>query len=539
MFVLCSPTITLYNVANAQGSNATSQASDGTSQIKAKTSTISPSPSAPLTESFSPPIPSKEQLEKSNETIDETYRYPQELIRNTTKPPTEAISLPPNEPTLIQVSPSPSSNTNSTMYNATLQVKNNATSQLTQQPQEIPSFQLYKDSIVNARSMSTVNEPSVSNDGPLVFYTGNWYTARSVNDGGSWTFLNPYANFPSTPGQGFCCDQNTIYDEKNGIFIWIRQGVSDSNGQNVDRLDVSTNGISWTSFDITSQNFGAPANTWLDYNQLSTSNKYLYISNNVFDANDSYEMTVLARVSLEQLKQGSSNMTLEYISEKEEFNIAPVQTATDTMYAAVHHSDTQMKIYKWPDAASTVDVFQPNIPKWEYGYGGNMDCTTPDGTDACDRIDSRILGGAVADGKVTFLWNARQDSTFPFPYVNVVTFDEAGMTFVDNRPIWSPNFAFMYGDMAPNQNGDIGIITMYGGGSFYPSIALGAELKGTMQYDLYAVSEGNAANSAMGDYLTVAPDSGQGPTFRAAGYILNGCGNSNCVEPHYYSFGYE
>lgn len=414
---------------------------------------------------------------------------------------------------------------------------------MTQQPKATPSFQLNKDSIVNvgSSSTSTVNEPSVSNNGPLIFYTGNWYTSRSINDGDSWTFIDPYDDFPSTPGAGFCCDQNTIYDEKNGIFIWIRQGISDTNGQNVDRLGVSSNGLNPTFFDITSQNFGAPANTWLDYNQLSTSNKYLYITNNVFDKQDNYVMTVLARVSLEQLKQGSANMTLEYISEPEEFNFAPVQTAGDTMYAAVHHSDTQMNIYKWPDAASTVDVFQKDIPKWEYGWNGNMNCPTPGpaSIDPCDRSDSRISGGAVADGKVTFLWNARQDNTFPFPYVNVVTFNESDMTLVDNRPIWSPNFAFMYGDMAPNQNGDIGIITMYGGGFFFPSIALGAELKGTMQYDLYAVSEGNAANPAMGDYLTVAPDSGQGPEFRAAGYILNGCGSSSCVEPHYYSFGYQ
>lgn len=537
VFVLCSPSITLYNIANAQGSNATSQASDGTSQIAAKTGTISPSPSPPISESLSPSLPTEEQLEFAKEIVNETYRYPQEFIRETA-PPTEAISLPPNDPTLIQVSPPQSSNTNSTMNNLSLQDKSNETSQLIQQPSATPSFQLYKDSIVNALSTSTVNEPSVSNNGPLVSYTVNWATTRSVNDGDSWTHLNPYADFPSSPGLGFCCDQNTIYDEENGIFIWIRQGVPDSNGQNVDRLSISTNGINWIHFDFTSQMFGAPANTWLDYNQLSTSNKYLYITNNIFDGQENYVMTVLARVSLEQLKQGS-DITYEYISETEEFNFAPVQGETDTMYAALHHSNTQMKIYKWPDASSTVDLFQRNIPVWQYGFGGNMDCSTPNGIDACDRSDSRILGGSVADGNVTFLWNARQDNTFSYPYVNVVTFNEAGMTYLDNNPIWNPNFAFMYGDMAPNQNGDIGIITMYGGGPFYPSIALGAKLKNNMQYDLLSVSQGNAANSAMGDYLTVAPDSGEGPTFRAGGYILNGCGSNNCVESHYYSFGYE
>ena len=535
VFVLLSTSLTLYNLAHAQESNETSQTSGSTSQIKAKTGNISASPPEALMESTSPPRPSEEQLEFAKEIINETHRYPEEFIRETA--PTEAVAPPTNQPTEVQVSPPPSLNTNSTITNSSLQDKNNETSTLIQQSRATPSLQLNRDIILTPFPTSTVDEPAVSNNGPLIFYTGNWYTARSVNDGQSWTFLNPYNQFPQTPGDGFCCDENTLYDEKNGIFIWLRQGSPDSNGQNVDRLSVSSNGINWIHFDFKAQNFGAPANTWLDYNQLSSSDKYLYITNNVFDGQENYVMTVLARISLEQLKQGSP-LTFEYITESEEFNFAPVQGATDTMYAAVHHSNTQMKIYKWPDASSTVDLFQRDIPAWTYG-AGDMNCPTPSGINACDRSDSRILGGSVADGNVTFLWNARQESTFPYPYVNVVTFNEAGMTYADNNPIWNPNFAFMYGDMVPNQNGDLGIITMYGGGSFYPSIALGFKLNGAMQYDLFGVSEGNAANSAMGDYLTIASDSGQGSTFRAAGYILNGCGSNDCVEPHYYSFGVE
>jgi hypothetical protein len=539
---LLSPSATLYNLANAQESDMTNQTSSSSSptQIEVKTGTISPTPPEPITESLSPPQPSEEQLEFAREIITETHRYPPEFIRETPQPETLEISPPPNEPTEIQVSPPPSLNTNSTITNSSsssLQDNKNETSNLIQLSRQAPSLQLHQDRILTPNPTSTVNEPAVSNNGSLVFYTGNWYTARSVNDGNSWTYLNPFDQFPQNPGDGFCCDENTLYDEKNGIFIWLRQGSPDSNGQNIDRLSVSNNGINWMHFDFTAQDFGAPENTWLDYNQISSSDKYLYISNNVFDGNENYVMTVLARIGLEQLKSGS-DATFEYISETEEFNFTPVQGTTDTMYAAVHHSDKQMKIYKWPDTSSTVELFEREIPEWEYGWGGNMDCSTPNGVDPCDRADSRILGGAVADGNVTFLWNARQDTTFPYPYVNVVTFNEEGMTYLDNSPIWSPNFAFMYGDMAPNQNQDLGLITMYGGGSFYPSIALGFKLKGNIGYDLFSVSEGNAANFAMGDYLTVAADSGQGPTFVAAGYILNGCGSSQCVEPHYYSFGY-
>ena len=535
VFVLLSSSITLYNLVNAQESNETNQTSGYANQIKAKTGNISPSPPEALTESTSPPRPSEEQLEFAKEIINETHRYPEEFIRVT--PPTETVTIPsePNEPTDVQVSP-PALNSNSIMNNSLLQDKTSKSIQLFR---ETASLQLFKDKILTPNPTSTVNEPAVSNNGQVIFLTGNWYTSRSVNDGDSWTYLNPFNQFPSSPGSGFCCDENTLYDEKNGIFVWLRQGSPDSNGQNIDRLSVSNNGISWVHFDLTAQDFGAPTNTWLDYNQLSSSNKYLYITNNVFDGQENYVMTVLARISLEQLAQGTP-LTFEYISETDEFNFAPVQGATDTMYAAVHHSNSEMKIYKWPDASSSAQTFLRNIPAWTYGFSDPsnvMNCLTPDGTNACERADSRILGGSVADGNVTFLWNARQDNTYPYPYVNVVTFKETGLTYIDNSPIWNPNFAYIYGDMAPNQNGDLGIITMYGGGSFYPSIALGFKMNNVMTYDLFSVSQGNAANSRMGDYLTIAPDSGQGPTFRAAGYILNGCNNGDCVEPHYYSFG--
>ena len=32
---------------------------------------------------------------------------------------------------------------------------------------------------------STVGEPSLGNDGTQIFYTGNWYAARSLNNAGS------------------------------------------------------------------------------------------------------------------------------------------------------------------------------------------------------------------------------------------------------------------------------------------------------------------------------------------------------------------
>ena len=43
--------------------------------------------------------------------------------------------------------------------------------------------------------------------------------AASSNDSGNtWINFDPYADLPD-----FCCDQDTIYDPVNDIFIWYRQ----------------------------------------------------------------------------------------------------------------------------------------------------------------------------------------------------------------------------------------------------------------------------------------------------------------------------
>lgn len=112
-------------------------------------------------------------------------------------------------------------------------------------PLSVPgTFTLVKNSALGAAapSKSTVNEPSVAANGNFVFYTGNWYAARSTDGGSSFSYVNPYTDMPN-----FCCDQDVIYDPIHGIFIWYRQDRSDANGVNYFRLGISNdNAATWT-----------------------------------------------------------------------------------------------------------------------------------------------------------------------------------------------------------------------------------------------------------------------------------------------------
>ena len=71
---------------------------------------------------------------------------------------------------------------------------------------------------------STVGEPSLSNAGDSIFFTGNWYAAQSSDDGSTWTHVDPFSTLPSVDG-GFCCDQTTIYIPKVDVTVWILQYV--------------------------------------------------------------------------------------------------------------------------------------------------------------------------------------------------------------------------------------------------------------------------------------------------------------------------
>jgi hypothetical protein len=61
------------------------------------------------------------------------------------------------------------------------------------------------------KRQSNIMESSVGTGGKYVFYTGNWFAARSSNGGKNadgFKYIDPFNGFSK-----FCCDQVAIYDE--------------------------------------------------------------------------------------------------------------------------------------------------------------------------------------------------------------------------------------------------------------------------------------------------------------------------------------
>jgi hypothetical protein len=82
-----------------------------------------------------------------------------------------------------------------------------------------------------------VGEPSVSVNGEVVFYTGNWYAAVSTDGGNSFKFIDPNSMAQPADPQGvtFCCDQVVNYMPSIDMFMWLMQ-YGPSTGDNIQRL---------------------------------------------------------------------------------------------------------------------------------------------------------------------------------------------------------------------------------------------------------------------------------------------------------------
>lgn len=398
---------------------------------------------------------------------------------------------------------------------------------------------------------SVVAEPSTANKGRLIFYTGNWFTARSTNGGTGWTYNNPFGDMAD-----FCCDQDVIYDANRQIFIWYRQAVKDSNGENYFRLAISRDTLTWWYYDIRPTLFSSAWNNqWWDYPHLALSNNYLFLTSNVFNGLSgmtSPSRAILAKVSLDDLANARTIffLYLEHPFESQgRRTVTPVQGATDTMYFGTHLSNDMMRIYKWPETSGTIFWYDVNIPAWTPSARGSMHCAGPDGFNSCAFSDNRVLGGWIRAGKVGFIWNVGEGSRFPYPYINAAVFLTSSMTYAERPLVWNDVNAWMYGHVSPNRRG-LGLVAFWAGGSYNPSV--GAAIADNFvtpppgwQMNWIAGGTNSPARERLGDYLRIRAFGGQCALWVGTAYTLvNGSGPtsatvSDSVFPYYFIMGRE
>jgi hypothetical protein len=397
-------------------------------------------------------------------------------------------------------------------------------------------------------SPSEVNEPSLGSMGNTIFWTGNWYASISSDGGQSFRFVNPRTTFDSVNG-GFCCDQIVNYAPVQDMMLWALQYVKDSKtntlriARSVGASQVEQN--RWTYWDFTPQDLGYADGYWFDFPNLTLSANYLYITSNVFSvANNSGNGAVMWRVPLSELAAGNT-INYEYYapthSPADGSSIRCTEGAGFTMYCAYHHNSSQIRIRRWPDnegiTTDTIDL----DPYTAISCPGRCDAiaTLPNGSNLAGRADGRILAAWNAKGVLGFMWTARQDDTFPYPYVIVAQFDEATRNKISQTPIWSSDTAFLYPAVSVNSSRNLAGLVSYGGGTSNPgsNIWIADDIQsGFSPLNIYGAAPGSTngpTEDKWGDYQTVRRHKNFTNTWIAATYRLQ----NGDVVPRYLWFG--
>ena len=406
-------------------------------------------------------------------------------------------------------------------------------------------------------SFSEINEPSVANMGSTVFFTGNWYAARSTNGGQTFTYVSPFTTFPSVNG-GFCCDQVVNYAPSQDMMLWETQYLSDGTSNTiriaraVGSAAVANN--SWTSYKFTPQDFGFPTGTYLDFPNLTFGSTFVYLTENVFtsggtdqDSHGTFTGSVILRIRLSELAAGGSisyNYYAQTRSSSDVGSLRCTEGAGATIYCGGWRTTSQLRIFHWDDGASSIFWDDVNAAAFTTLDRGNGVATSPDGTNFAARADGRILGAWVANGFIGFMWAAKQDSTFPYPYTIVARFDQLTRARVSQNTIWNSSVAWLYPTASPNSAGNLAGLLAFGGGANYPGtdiwIADDVEI-GFSPVGLHGSTGGTAGptSNKWGDYLTVRPHRDFPNTWVAAAYSLKNGGLGSNAVPRYLWFGRE
>jgi hypothetical protein len=367
-----------------------------------------------------------------------------------------------------------------------------------------------------------------------VFYTHNWFAEHSTDGGLTWSYINPYADFPN-----FCCDQDVAQDPARNMMMWWRQGIFSGSGVNKDKLSISTDGgASFWTYDFFPTTLSAGwTNQWFDYPHLAVTDQYLYITTNMFDASDNFVRMLVMKMPLGALSNGLG-FSFDYWFTTTGWSWTPVQGATDVMYLGdtYDQSTSTFRIFWNAENDSTMYFADRVIAPWTF-TAGNGDCPLPNAVDPCNRADQRVTDGWVAKGVVGFFWNVAQGGGFPYPYVESATFTESSLAYSTRPYIWWSGNAYQYASASPNVNGDLGIGVFGLGGGSYPNFYLGIDDGFNGVPPGWEIATGATSSSwtsnNMGDYVRVRTFEPLGTFWTASAYNYN----LGAYNPKYVVFG--
>jgi hypothetical protein len=380
------------------------------------------------------------------------------------------------------------------------------------QPMAAPSILLNTAHV--APSGGVPQEPATAAFGNVVVYTDNTQVAFSVNGGSSFTSFSPGSLYSDDPEGGPCCDQDVIYIPKIGEFAWLLQYWPGPTGANLDRLAVfppsavTSSGLAyWTSWDIYASMLPG-TKPFLDFPDLAFGDSYLYLSADGLNTAGKVAQTFIVRIGLTNLQSGlnlaAGPEAWRYIDGAPFFGKV-VQNTGAVAYWASNNSTSSMAASDWPES-STSWSGPYNVPDYSWP-NANYTSNDPSGQKWMYIYQGVVLGSVRIGGDLYFAWTAGigsgRLSWLVQPHVELAVMTTS-FTFVRQRALWNPGFAFAYANLATS-SGDLGISLAYGGGPYYASTAVGDLTQAPYLVDSVAQSSANCGCGRWGDYYAIRP----------------------------------
>lgn len=394
-------------------------------------------------------------------------------------------------------------------------------------------------------NLSSTQEPSTDANGSNIFQTGNWYATRSLDNGSTWLFEDPFSLF----GSGFCCDQVTQYDPGTGHQFWVLQF---SDHLVIANASASGSGAftGWCYWNITPSWLGLASTTGLDYNDMTITNNNVNISTNFFPTSGSSGSAVL-RLPKAPMST-CSGFSYNYLTRTDNFTFKLAPGSTSTLYWGSNWGQTNgssFRVYTWAENSGSYNWSDQTVPSYSFfTRNSGQNCASADGvvTNWCQYADSRVLGAYLAAGYVGFSFNAKQDSSHPFPYTRVVWFNASSLAYAGSGDLWGSWGAIQFTSMAPNSLGNVGLEFAWGGGTgtthYYPGSAVNSESATGVDTspNYYLWGGGNTCTYGglyrWGDYLTVRNYLASPTQWIAGGYAMTADCGTGYAAPYNVEF---
>ena len=393
------------------------------------------------------------------------------------------------------------------------------------------------DDVATSDTASHVCEPSTAINGNVIFFTGNWFAAVSLDGGTTFMYINPYATFPDPPGMGFCCDQVVHYIKSIDTFVWLLQYTQDATGKNIQRIAYATTAKvktgNWKFFDFGPVSLGLAANTWLDFPDLSTSTKMLYMTSNNFNKSNVWKAAVVVRIKLSSFKTGVLSAATFISNSFSSFRVA--QNCSATAYFTAHKSTSALRVFSWKEASATPTFDDVTVATWAASPYSSV---TPEGRNWLQRADSRHIGATKKGNELWFSWGSAAGgaNARPQAFVQIARINATTKALIENINLWDPVSAIFYGALSTNINKEVGISFAMGGGTKFPSHLVGI-LTGTSRQVVTFTGNRGPIDNKWGDYMTVRRNYPNQKLFCAAGYVLKTGDGASDATPNFTIFG--